>query len=197
MPSTAGEPVLIEPTAAEARSVFVDGRNLDRPILWVGVVLTAISVANIALLWWPPRFGNAQWEFAAVTQTVGRMPMLAIGLVLVMLAVLMVRSVWWTRLVAAFLSLTTLVLIAMGLLYMLSGIVAYKQAGTAPGGLAGQLEVRILATAIATGIYTLLFGALAATSWRRLRHSPARGRSAVGAPAGPTGKTLTPKESLP
>lgn len=47
---------------------------------WVGVLLTVVSLADIALAFYPARFGVMEWEFGTGASTIASLPLVAIGL---------------------------------------------------------------------------------------------------------------------
>jgi hypothetical protein len=51
-----------------------------RILAMVGVALTAAAIASVVPSWIPPRFGNVNWEFAAVADVATMLPLLAIAL---------------------------------------------------------------------------------------------------------------------
>lgn len=59
------------------------GRELDAVwgvLLLVSAALTAAAIATALPGWLPPRFGNADWEFAAMADVAAVLPLFALGL---------------------------------------------------------------------------------------------------------------------
>ena len=64
-----------------------------RVLLAIGVVLLTVGVLDLALAWFPPRFGTPEWEFGTVSATLNNMPVPAMGLALVLAYAAAERSV--------------------------------------------------------------------------------------------------------
>jgi hypothetical protein len=166
MPDPGEQRVILSHQPSGAAIYTVDASNLHRPARWVGWALTLVTASSFAVLWWRPQLGTAQWEFTTVGQTLDRMPLLTIGLLLVALGTVQSRSVRGTRLVAVLFGLGALAIVAMTVLFTLSSLVAL---GVIPPEQMSVLK-RIIARTIATsGVYTVLYAALALSMWRRAR----------------------------
>ncbi|MGH7679157.1 MAG: hypothetical protein ACRENU_11865 [Gemmatimonadaceae bacterium] len=60
------------------------GRPVDLAVTWtiatgLGATLAVVGWTDLALLWWPPRFGNAAWEFGTIGAHIAGMPLATIG----------------------------------------------------------------------------------------------------------------------
>jgi len=66
-----------------ARPEFGGAARLEaawRVLALLGVALAAAAIASVLPGWIPPRFGDVNWEFAAVAEVAAVMPLLAIAL---------------------------------------------------------------------------------------------------------------------
>ena len=57
-------------------------------LLVAGCAFALVGLADIALLWFPPRAGNVAWEYATVGRTLDTLPMPTLGLLLIAYGVL-------------------------------------------------------------------------------------------------------------
>jgi hypothetical protein len=156
-------------TRTAAAPSRVDVRALHRPALLAGWGLVLVSMVNQALLWWSPRFGTPQWEFATVSQTFDRMPLLLLSLLLVALGTLLTGSVPASRAVAALLGTLALLVVGLAVLYGLSATVAWSGARDAPPEALSLLFRAVVKTALVATIYAAVLAGLAASLWRRTR----------------------------
>jgi hypothetical protein len=91
-----------------------------RPLLAVtGAMLVVAGVVDIALLWYPPRFGEADWEFGTIAQSLDALPLPTVGLTLLAAGALLAgwRRVVWA--VTAACALATLWLLASAIIFLL------------------------------------------------------------------------------
>ncbi|MET0399890.1 MAG: hypothetical protein ABW277_24085 [Longimicrobiaceae bacterium] len=154
------------PAAARSR---VDARDLHRPVLWAGWGLVLVCLVNQTLLWWSPRFGTPQWEFATVSQTFDRMPLLVLSLLLVAVGTLPSGSVTAARAVAGLLGTLSLLAVGLAALYCLAAAVAWSGARGAPPEALSLLVRAVVKTVLVAVVYATVLAGLAATLWRRTR----------------------------
>jgi len=82
---------------------------------WVGVLLTTVSLADIALAFYPARFGVMEWEFGTGASTIASLPLVAIGL-----AALMGSALARGRRGRVIVVVILLIILALGTLAMLT-----------------------------------------------------------------------------
>ena len=56
------------------------GRKASRLLGWFGLALAAIGLADAALVFVPPLWGNAEWSFTTSAQLISGLPILAVAL---------------------------------------------------------------------------------------------------------------------
>lgn len=145
-----------------------DVRQLAPLLLVSGVLLTIIGTTDMALLWIPPRFGDAEWEFGTIGQTMDSLPAPTIGLALLAAGVCgLGGSRKAAKFTAFLLALVSLMMLAMTALFTLD-------IGTAMQALRGPTPPPGLKRAIAKTLifglcYTSAFAVLAVLVWRRAR----------------------------
>ena len=91
-----------------------------------GFTFMFVAWTDIALLWYPLRLKEVEWEFATVTATVNALPLATMGLVFITVAALAKGSVGLSRVVAALCAGMLLVLIALAGLYTLTLLAGYS-----------------------------------------------------------------------
>ena len=72
-------------------------------LLMVGATLGVVGAVDVALVWYPSRFGVAEFEFASVAASLNSMPVVTLGLGLVVAAssALESRALAWSTVVLA------------------------------------------------------------------------------------------------
>ncbi|MEQ1858198.1 MAG: hypothetical protein ABL963_17225 [Longimicrobiales bacterium] len=135
--------------------------NPEPAFLWSavfagGLCLAVVGWTDIALLWWPLDFGNAEWEFASVGAHVMGMPLGTLGLVLIAAGALGRGWRAATVGVAGASALVTLSLVGLGALY--ATVVPVALAGTPP-----ELRTVLYKALIKTVVYVVSY--LALYSW--------------------------------
>ena len=136
----------------------------------LGAALAAVGLADLALLWLPSSFGNASWEFAAVTRTLAVIPMTGLGLALIAYRLLRhpgVRPAIVRGAGVFFLALAA-ALIGVGVIYAYAAPVVV--AAAEPNELKA-MQAAIVKTSIAIIVYALAFGVIARMLWRAVRQT--------------------------
>lgn len=92
------DPKIVVGQAEGAKRGLKAGGPEWRVLLMVGAVLAVVGAVDIALVWYPARFGVAEFEFASVATSLNTMPVVTLGLGLVVAAssALEVRSLAWS-----------------------------------------------------------------------------------------------------
>lgn len=164
--SKPAEPQILVGQSKSAQSIYLDDRDLHMPALWFGITLAIVTVANFGLLWWNPSFGNAEWEFATIGQTIDRIPLLVVSLCLIIYGTLYSGSVKGTRALAIICVVFALWIIGSTVLYGMASLVAFK---LVPGNQLAVVKRTVIKNLFGAAMYTLLFGATAIQLWRRTR----------------------------
>jgi amino acid transporter len=165
-PNKPAEPQILVGSSKTAQGAILDDRDLHSPALWFGIILTLVTLANFALLWWRPQFGNAEWEFSTIGQTIDRIPLLVVSICLLVYGVLTSGSVKGARILAAFCVLLALWIIGSTVLYGMASLTALK---LVPGNQIGLVRRTVAKNLFGAGMYVLLFGATGIQLWRRTR----------------------------
>lgn len=165
-PGKAAEPQILVGQSKVGQTAMVDLRDLHTPALWIGISLAIVTIVNFALLWWRPSFGNAEWEFATIGQTIDRIPLLVVSLALIVYGALQSGSVNGTRGVAVFCVIIALWIIGSSVLYGMASLVAFK---LVPGNQLSVVKRTVAKNLFGAMVYTILFGSLAVQLWRRTK----------------------------
>jgi hypothetical protein len=166
-PSKTDEPqILVGKPASRSGGALVDTRDMHVPALWFGIALAVVTLANFGLLWWRPSFGNAEWEFSTIGQTIDRIPLLVVSMALIVYGALQSGSVRGTRAVAILLVLLALWIIGSTVLYGMASLVAFK---LVPGNQLSVVRRTVAKNLFGSIVYTVLFGVTAIQLWRRTR----------------------------
>lgn len=80
-PGSGDKRVLIKTKAsASASPVVAQPDEAWRWLGWFGLVLAAAGLTDLALVFVPANFGNAEWEFGTVAQVISGLPLATMGL---------------------------------------------------------------------------------------------------------------------
>jgi hypothetical protein len=151
-----------------------DVHGLAPILILAGLLFALAGSVDVLLFYYPPRFGDAEWEFGIIAQTFDAMPLPTLGLVLLALGIrARGGSVGWSRSLAvaaamcALLCLAALVLFALDIPLALRAMArAAAQANQQSAVMASGLK-RVMAKVILfAACYGLAFGWLAVTLWR-------------------------------
>ena len=86
------------------------------PVLAIGgIVLSLAGWADVLLFYWPSRFGESEWEFGVISQTIDALPLPTLGMVLLAVAL---RAMSERRALAG-IAVFACSLVALGLLGLL------------------------------------------------------------------------------
>ena len=103
---------------------------------WVGLALVVAAVGMIASVYVPARFGNVDWEFGVVGESLVAMPLLTVGLgACLAAAVARQRSLVLLALGVGFV-LLVLWFVVTGILFSTTAVMAWQRTQDAPGLLA-------------------------------------------------------------
>jgi hypothetical protein len=122
-----------------------------------GAALALIGITDVALLWIPPRLGNAEWEFATISATFESLPLAALGFGLLAVGSIVKRGRVGLYLLAAVFAALTLLVVGSATLFALDVPLALK---AAPAPMKSQLIQHFLKTGILALAYLFLFAYL-------------------------------------
>jgi hypothetical protein len=94
---------------------FAGSTELGWAVLWwVGMLFSLVSLADIALAYYPTQWGTMEWEFGTAASTFAGLPLVALGLGALLATSLARGKRGWVIAVS-----TILILLALETLYML------------------------------------------------------------------------------
>lgn len=146
-----------------------------------GVIFSLVGWVDVGLFYYPPRFGEAEWEFGIIAQTLDAMPLPTLGLLMfAMAARASGAGIAWRRLVAALAILVMLAIIVLTIVFVLDIPVALRaldqaqQAATARGQTTNPAVrsgiKRVIAKVVIYAVgYMMAYAAIAFAMWRRPR----------------------------
>ena len=132
----------------------------------LGVAMTVVGWTDLALLWIPPHFGRAEWEFGTISRHFDGLALGTVGLVFLSIGV--VRNGWGLgmRGLALACLTVTLALIAISVIYLLDVPIALQ--GAAP-----QVHPILKKAMLKCGVFAMtyigLYGWMTAYLWRAAR----------------------------
>jgi hypothetical protein len=132
----------------------------------VGVGFAVVGSADLALVWYPPNFGNAEFEFGSVTSALNNLPIVVLGLTM-WLGSGAARGQRWVVRLASLLLLLLTVAIAMGTVLYLTDVPLALRAEVEPLVLIG-IKKSIAKTLVQAAVYCLVLTYVAV---RGLRHT--------------------------
>ena len=130
-----------------------------------GLVFALVGAADLALVWYPLGFGQAEWEFGSVTSMLNGLPVLVMGLAFLGMAAVAGGRRWAGRGIALVLGLLAVTVVLMGGLYATTVPIALKAAPNAMVALG--LKKAIAKTTIQAAAYPVLLVWMAVATWRR------------------------------
>lgn len=125
--------VVGQPGGSEARTHRPPGPEWQI-LLVVGLLFVVVGLVDIALVWYPARFGVAEFEFASVSASLNSLPVVTMGVALLVAASskLALRKTAWLALA---------VIVLLGLLVLVGGVLFGL---TVPLALQAEVEPTIL-----------------------------------------------------
>lgn len=132
----------------------------------LGLVLGIVGFADFLLVFYPGRFGDPTWEFAAIDAAFSSLPVLTIGLTLMMAAGAARGAVKSVRMCAAFAVVLAVAILALMLMYATNIPLALRLSPK-------EVLPGIYKSIIRTVLMAVVFGAgyiiAGMTAWRRTR----------------------------
>lgn len=132
---------------------FAAGQRGYRLLGWFGLGLAAVGMADAALVFVPPLWGNAEWSFTTGAQLVSSLPILAVALGAMTVAVLGGAGALLTRVVGGLNLLAVVAIVAALALF-----VPASGEALAIGAEVAQTGIRKMIFRV--GLYAVVFGAL-------------------------------------
>ena len=142
-----------------------------RLMCWIGLGLGLVAYADLSLLLYPLRFGNAEWEFGTFSRLFDSMPLATVATMLFFAGSVARGSRWATRGVGLWSAVVGLLLVVALLLYALNIPLALR-AVTNPVAASG-LKKAIVKSLIQGPVYATLFFGMGFFGWRiagRVKH---------------------------
>jgi hypothetical protein len=135
-------------------------------VAWVGLAIAIVGWTDLALLWYPIRFGTPEWEFGTISAHLDGMPLGTLGLALLIVGA--IGNGWrrTVRLLAIVCLLVVVGLLAISVIYLLDVPLALQ--GTAPQ-MKPVIKKAMLKAGIFAATYTALYAWLAWFLWRSTR----------------------------
>lgn len=127
------------------------------------MALAIVGWVDLAILWWPPQFGNPQWEFVIITNFLDALPVATMGVTLVALGAV-ARS--WRGLVittAVAAALLAAVIVALTIIYVLDLPLAVQ---STPAAMKSVIYRTMLKSGAFAATYMAFYGWLAWFAWR-------------------------------
>ena len=133
---------------------------------WTALAFLVVGGFDFALTWYPPDFGNREWEFGTVTASLNGIPILLLGIALLLAASIPLRRRWWT-LLAALSALVMLVWIAVSAVLWATNVPLALQ--SVPPELATGIKRAMAKTVVQSIAYPLVLAFLLVRSVGALR----------------------------
>lgn len=153
----------------EDKKVRAGAPDLVGASLWpmltiAGIALLAVGLSDLGLAWYPPAFGNREWEFGTVTAILNGMPVVLMGTVFVYLGAANRDMVRFTKVIGILSALGALIIVVLAAIYLTNVPLALQ---SVEGPILTGVKKAIVKTVIQSVVYPLTFGYL---GWRAFRH---------------------------
>jgi len=132
---------------------------------WLGFAFTLVGGADLALTWYPWRFGNPEWEFGTVSAMLDGLPVATLGLVLLLAVGVATGRRWLVQAMAVILLALAMVIVLAAVLYATNVPIALR-AVQEPLVRTG-LKKAIAKSAVQATVYPLVLAWLGWLAWRR------------------------------
>jgi hypothetical protein len=137
---------------------------------WVGLAFIVMGLTDIALGWYPASFGNAEWEFGAISAALNGFALPTLGLYLVLGSIVASAKVVAGRVLAVVFCILVVAMIGLGLTYVTVVPLALQSVAANTLLTAGMKKAIVKASMLFLA-YTVLFGAGAMKAWRTGRQA--------------------------
>jgi len=130
----------------------------------VGIAFSVVGLLDLALVWYPPDFGNPEFEFGSVTSAFNNMPIVALGLTMWVGSAAARGQRVSVRIAGTLIMLVALLIVVGGVLY-LTDVPLALQSNVEPLVMTG-IKKSILKTLVQAVVYPLVLSYVAVRSWR-------------------------------
>ena len=159
--------VLVAEREKDSRAPLI----VEPAVVWtllagLGLGLAVVGWTDLALLWYPLKFGSPEWEFATIGGHFDAMPLATLSTVLLAAGVLTNGWRKSARVLAVFCVLVGLVHVGVYAIYLLDVPIAL---GGVPPQLQPAIQKAIAKTTVFAVTYTMLYGWLGTYLWRKAR----------------------------
>ena len=151
-------------TAVNVRPTTTLELVLARLAIAAGVALTLIGLTDVGLLWYPPQFGNSEWEFGNLSDTFGSLSLTTLGLGLLAAGFMARGSKLALHIMGGVFAFFTLAILGALALFALNLPVAL---GGTPAGLRTTVILIMAKNAVLAITYVMLYGYFAYSSFRQ------------------------------
>jgi hypothetical protein len=149
------------PSGSGARS----SADAWRALTWIGVAFTALGLLDVALGWYPPAFGNPEWEFGTISGTLNALAIPMLGLYLVLASAIARSDRRSARAVSVGMAVLLLMVLGLGLVYLTVVPLAIKSVSN--NALVAFGMKKAIVKAVALGIAdSVLLGVGMVKGWR-------------------------------
>ena len=114
-------PTQRRPISVETAAVRSGGRaQLEawRALSWIGIAFVLLGLTDVALGWYPPAFGNPEWEFGTISGTLNALAIPMLGLYLVLASAIARSDRRSARIVAVAMGLLLATILLLGVIYL-------------------------------------------------------------------------------
>src|SRR5690349_13726579 len=112
-------PILASPPGQPARSKDLPRSGEAWSVLsWVGIAFVVMGLTDIALGWYPASFGNAEWEFGAISAALNGFALPTLGLYLALGSAVASRRVVMGRVLGVIFGVFVVAMIGLALTYV-------------------------------------------------------------------------------
>jgi hypothetical protein len=130
----------------------------------VGWAFAVVGLVDLALVWYPPDFGNAEFEFGSVTAALNNLPIVVLGLTM-WLASGAARGRKWVVRLASTVILLLAVAVVVGAVLYLTDVPLALQSKVEPLVMTG-IKKSIAKTLLQAVMYPLVLTYVAVRAWR-------------------------------
>lgn len=128
IPQESGRSATVDrPVTAYLSSAYSDGW---RVLGWLGLAFFVMSLIDIALGWYPMRFGTPEWEFGTISATVAALSIPTLGLYLMLASAISRERAGIAKAVGVAMILLAVALPVLGILYLTNVPLALKATAT-------------------------------------------------------------------
>ena len=137
---------------------------LARLAIAAGVAITLVGLTDVGLLWYPPQFGNAEWEFGNLSDTFSALSLTTLGFALLAAGVITRGSKLALYIIGAVFAFFTLATLGALALFALNLPVAF---GGTPAALRTTVKLIMAKNAVLALTYIMLYGYFAVASFKQ------------------------------